>query len=287
MFLAVVIAARHISIVSPSLSRVVLENNDQVSAGGHGQAVFISVQPYFFFGDLRVSAENMNTTITAVPGARYHFSDTNVTLSFTNSANTVKLTLFVLPTAELGFCKSSFTISSKSATYSRVVGLDEQVCVAFDFDVPPTLDSVGGGVTALRVVDGHVVPKHLNLTHVGESLDPMFIAMVSFGELTLKTDQIRCDWNEQDVPFLWCNKVSCDSVPFEGFIESKRKVKAWVLVVAYSVAALIVIGCCVPMCLPRRVQMSLLSTNRHTGLPLQLTTETLSVQITSPSSYTG
>ena len=66
---------------------------------------------------------------------------------------------------------------------------------------------------------------------------------------------------------------------------TKRQVKAYVWVAVYGLAALLVFVCGVSVCVPKRVEMSMMSTNRNTGM--HLSSETLSMQIASPVSYTG
>ena len=278
-------AARHVEITTSTFEHILLENNDELSIVAQDSTVFLSVQPYFFFGDLRI-ATSENLSFTAPRGARYRFSHTNVSVTFTNSANTVNLGVYVVPQQFAQPCQPLFTVHSKSATSAAVSGFDSvTTCVVFDFDAAPTVSSAVGDVVVLRESEGTIVEQRLDKTFVGRRLDERFIALVGLGQLELKTSQRYCDWNEVDAPFLWCSADKCESVEWQGVIVTKRQVKAYVWVAVYGLAALLVFVCGVSVCVPKRVEMSMMSTNRNTGM--HLSSETLSMQIASPVSYTG
>jgi hypothetical protein len=241
---------------SPTIKQICLRDSDSIRIGAHRLDVYLSVQSYFFFGTLTVTATNrsQNQSYSIALASRLSFSNCSVAIKLTNSITTCTVGVFV---TEVGLCDVRHSVHSRSlvSATATIPGNDSRFCWFFDF-TPAT--------PTFKLSDSHNFFSVLTpggarspLFEVRQ-LAPMFVLVAAQGpaEVAFSTKQSYCDWNECDANFQACTAEGCSTTQFDfsRYLRSDRAIKGWVWVCVYGLATVLFVLCGVLVFLPVRVR---------------------------------
>jgi hypothetical protein len=246
------VSARSLVLDHYTISKFVLENGDTLSINGFGRQIYIDLQSYFFRGTLTFSISDYTgnpSSQIAEYGSRYFFSDSMVNLSFTDSATTCTLGLYVLHMD----CDPTFAIHSRSLLSARAhidKSISESICWFFRFDrSTPTFavsDPTAFDVFLLNSSSQGLIVQPLN---DASQLERMFVLRanpnrIDDAEVNLVTEDIYSDWNEVDRTYQVCTLSGClgpQTLDVTQFLESRRGVEWWIWTCLYGLSSLVVV----------------------------------------------
>ena len=105
-----------------TMKKFVLVNSDQVKINVENSDIFVHVQSHFFFGNLKFTiynkTENYEWTINSRPKDLLMFSQSNITIDYSDSANTCQITIWVIESQKCSF--PSFHSSGMSSANVKI-----------------------------------------------------------------------------------------------------------------------------------------------------------------------
>jgi hypothetical protein len=196
-------------------------------------ALFIHIQPYFYFGSLviHVDKSDSNFQVKGRPGDCLSFVNASITVKLTDSSNTCSVSIFLISFKYFNLI-GIYEKSVSSANVSFVPG-QQNYAWFFDFDSNPRLKNIGT-VTSLLLYNKSA--KSVSTVPLSDfnSDNRMFILLSNatskqFSTVKFTTDQKLCDWNEHDGRFRRCLNSTCEKIMDRPlYVTVERKVTPWI-----------------------------------------------------------